>query len=480
MPNSTGWPDTPPQAPTAARKPHASTHHGKTIEDPYHWLRDPGYPEVTDPEILAHLEAENAYFEKVMAPHQALIDTLRNEIKGRMAQDDRSVPVQDGDFAYYWAFEKGAQYRRWYRCLPDADPSPGDMMILDEPALAASYPYFQLRALETSADGSALLWSADLDGSERCEIHHVDLTGEKASEKRPTNTSGAMCFAADAKGFFYVELSAELRPYRVLYQSLQDPQLEAREIYRETDPAFFVSISKSTSGQFLFITSADHVTSEVRFLPLDADQPNLKLISARRPSHEYHVDHGSGDFHILTNDQHRNFRLVRAPIDTPDEAHWDETVAASDAVLLRSAQAFSNAVVLAERENALDHVRILDPMSGGSGSRVSFPEEAYSLRVGANRMPTLSRLRLHYESMVTPPTTFDFDLESNNLITRKVQDIPSGYDPSLYQTKRLMARAGDGAMVPVSFVERVDRQTAGPIHLYAYGAYGHGMSPGFS
>lgn len=463
------------QPPVAPQKPYSYTRHGYTIEDPYAWLKDPGYPEVTDPEVLGYLEAENAYFEAQMGPHKPLIETVYEELKARLKEDDYSVPAKDGAWEYWWQYQPGAQYRDWYR----RPVSGGEAeLLLSEPALAEGLEYFRLGAIEVSPDGRLLAYSADTNGSERFTLKVKDLGAKADLGFEIPGTIGDIVWSADSLGFFYTLVNENWRPYVVKYHRLGDDVAQDPVIYEEADGGFFLHIDETQSRRFLTITTADHVTSEVRLVPLNEPLAKPVLVSPRQTGREYHVDEREGTLYIRTNDTHTNFRVVTASVDTPGE--WQELIPGSDEHYIRDLISFKNALVIEERLNGLDQIRVRD--YDGNEHYVAMPEAAYTVEVDENREYELASLRLAYESMVTPDTIYDYDLARRELVTRKVLEIPSGYDASQYETVRFMAEARDGAKIPVSVVYKkgFKRDGSQPVHLYAYGAYGHAIPPGFS
>ncbi len=468
----------PPTAPVAPQKPYRFTRHGITVEDPYHWLRDPGYPDVTDPEILGYVEAENAYFEAVMAPQQALIDELFAELKARQQPDEAAVPWKDGAYEYQWRFADGAEYRKWVRWpvgFPDRVTT-----ILDEPALAEGSDYFNLGGLDISPNGRYLAYTTDTDGSERYSLHVKDLESGDLLPDTLTGIGSGTVWANDNATLFYVVLSENWQPYLVRSHRLGQRVSTDRDIYEESSGTFFVSIDKTHSDAFIIIGAGDHVTSEARVIPADAPMTSPKLIAARRANHEYDVEHHGDYFYIRTNDTHKNFRVVRAPTAHPEETNWETVIAGSDRDYLTGLDCFADFFVLEERIDGLDQIRIRD--YGGDEHRIEFPEASYDAGLGTNAEYAASVLRIGYDSMVTPQTVYDYDLASRTLVTRKVRQVPSGYDASRYTTERLLAPARDGVNIPISIVYRNDFERDGtqPLYLYGYGAYGVAMSPNFS
>ena len=467
-------PDLPP-APVARRKPHSFTRHGVTVEDPWAWLKDPGYPEVKDPEILGYLEAENAYFEAAMSPRAALVETLFEELKGRVKQDDASVPAKDGEWLYWWAFRPGEQYRRWYR-----KPVKGgaDELLLDEPALAEGKDYFRLGAMEVSPDGRLLAYSIDDNGSERFTARIRDLsTGALLPDVIP-GTLGPLLWTADSKGLLYGLVNENWRIDVAKLHRVGAPVHEDAELYRERDEGFQVRLSRTQSRRFLILSTGDHVTTEVRLLPADDPAAAPLLVSPRQPGREYEVEEHDGALLIRSNDTHPNFRIVSASLDAPGE--WSEVIAASDHFYIRGLTAFSDFYVVSGREDGLDQILLRD--YAGGQKRIDFPEASYAAGLGSNAEYAVAKLRLSYQSMVTPPTVYDYHLATGRLETLKVQEIPSGYDASRYATERLTITARDGTKVPVSIVytRGFAKDGSGPLHLYGYGAYGLAIPPGFS
>ncbi len=467
-----------PPPPIARRVPVRHEHFGICWEDPYAWLRDPAYPEVRDPEILGYLEAENAYFRSRMAPLAERIEQLYREFRGRMKEDDCSVPVREGGFEYQWRFEPGAQYRQWYRRPVDGGSF---RLILDENRLAEGRAYFSLRSLAVSPDGRFLAYAADEDGSERYRVRLRDLE-RRVDDGDPLlleNVSGDLAWSEDGRRLYYVELNRQLRPFRARYRELSSGSPEDPVVFEERDPGFFVSLGKTRSRRFILISTGTHVTTEVHLLE-SSGSPSPRLVAPRREGHEYHVDHAGEFLWITTNDRHRNFRLVRAPLTDPGEAAWQEVLPPSDRCYLVSVACFENFLAITERSEAVDSIRIR-PFEGNEHS-IAFPEPIRSVGLGDNREFRTPFLRLRYSSLTRPWSVLDYHLADRRLKTRKVQEIPSGYDPDLYVGERLWARSHDGVRVPLSIVRRRDvtPDRRPPVHLYGYGAYGHGLSPAFS
>lgn len=462
--------------PSAARRPHSFARHGITVEDPWAWLRDPGYPDVKDKDVLSYLEAENAFFEKAMEPHKRLTDALFAEMKGRIKEDDSSVPQKDGDYVYWRAFETGAQYRKWYR-RPVAGGE--DQLILDEPALAEGHEYFRLGALSVSPDGRYLAYAIDNNGSERFEARIKDLfTGEILPEVIP-DTLSSLVWTSDSKGLLYGIANDQWRTDNARLHWLGQPVDSDVELFHEDDEGFRVSVGLTSSEKWIVIATGDHVTTESWLLPADNPLAQPLLVSARKPGREYDVDEHEDTLYIRTNDTHPNFRLVKASLNAPDK--WSEVIAADPHFYLTDFTLFKNFYVTEGRQDGLDQIELRD-YATHSAKRLSFPEASYSASLDDNPEYDVTKLRIGYESMVTPDTIYDYHLATGEMEVLKVQEIPSGYDATRYATERLTIPARDGTPIPVSIVYPKDhpRDGSAPLHLYGYGAYGIAMEPGFS
>ena len=461
--------------PVAAKKPHSYTHHGITVSDDYAWLRDPGYPEVTDKEVLAHLAAENSWFEARMGSRAGRIDALFKEMRARIKEADKSVPQKDGDYLYWIEFEEGAEYKKWWRRPVAGGP---DELILDEVALAEGHEYFRLGAISVSQDGRLLAWSVDDNGSERFTARIKDLaSGEVLADEIPGTLSGLVWVAGD-KGLVYSLANEQWRTDNARLHWLGRPLAEDVELCHEDDEGFRVSAALSANEEWLIVSTGDHETSEVRLIPAADPLAKPLLVREREKGVEYDVDlHGQTLF-VHTNDNHENFRLAKAPLSSP--ADWETVIAGSDAFYLTGFELFRDFYVIEGRRAGLDSVELRWYDDPARIEPIVFPEASYVAGLGDNPEWAVSTLRLSYESMVSPASVLDYDVATRSLTTLKVQEIPSGYDASLYTTERLEITARDGTRVPVSVVYSKDRTPGGPLHLYGYGAYGIAIEPGFS
>ncbi|WP_260597545.1 S9 family peptidase [Sphingomonas endolithica] len=475
--------------PIAETRPHSFTVHGVTIKDPYAWLKDPNYPEVDDPQVLAYLEAENAYFEGVMAPHKPLTERLYEEMKARIKEDDSSVPQKDGDWLYWTAFETGGQYRKWWRRPVAGGP---DELILDEPALAAGKEYFRLGAIVFSEDGTLMAYSTDADGSERYTIRfksladgaplaeEIDGVSGKWGADSIEGAIGNIVFTTDGSGVLYGLTDEHWRTRTIKFHRLGTPVADDVVIYYEEDASFSVGVDMTSNRRWIVLATGGHDTTEVYLLPANNPLATPLLVSARKTGREYDVDEHDGTLFIHTNDVDPNFRLCTAPIATPGE--WTELIAPSAHFYMTGIDCFQDFFIVDGREDGLDQIEIRRYETPLEAQRIAFPEASYDAGLGNNPEYDMAVLRVGYESMVTPGTEYDYDVASGTLTTLKVQEIPSGYDAEKYRTERLKITARDGTEVPVSIVYPKDfpRDGSAPLFLYAYGAYGYAIPPGFS
>lgn len=466
------------------------TVHGTTIHDSYAWLRADNWRDVmADPAVLAadirsYLEAENAYTEAVTAPLEDLKAALIRELRGRIAENDWSVPVPDGYYAYAVTYSEGAEHPAIVRmarqegeaAAPDAPPENVDV-LLDANREAEGSAYFRLGTAVHSGDHQRLAFSMDRTGGELFTVAVRDLTTREDTIVFERMTPSAI-FAADALTVLGVRLDDNHRPFKVVAAR---PGEAEHVVYEEADPGFFVGVSRTLSGRFILVDAHDHQTSEVRLL--DAFDPHAPpvLVAPRVEEEEYDVVHSGDALYIRTNRHARDFRIVRAPVDAPDRENWEDIVPHRPGVLITDLMCFHDYLVWTERENALPRI-VVRRLADGDTHQIAFDEEAYSLRLVEGDEFQTATLRFVYSSMTTPSEVWDYDMASRERRLRKRQIIPSGHDPSRYVSHRLMAPAADGALVPVSLFHLKDTPINGtaPCLLYGYGAYGITIPAGFN
>jgi oligopeptidase B len=470
--------------PLAARRDHVDTRHGITRTDPYHWLRADNWREVmADPSVLPqdirdYLEAENAWYEAQFGePTKALQETIYKEIRGRIKEDDSSVPAPDGPFAYYSRTGEGDQYALICRTPRDG----GEEAVLLDCNAEAGDGYFGFGGAEHSPCHTMIAWAADRNGSEYFNIHIRDLdTGDDRDEMIEKTGSGAT-WMNDSKSFFYVELDENHRPFRVRRHILGTAQADDEIVYEEKDPGFFVGVGQTQSRRFITISAHDHQTSEVWLI--DADKGGAPIcVEPRHENTEYSVEERHGMLYILTNDNEaEDFKVVTAPVADPGEANWIDLVPHKSGTLILDIELLANHLIRLERKDGLPRIIVRD-LRTHAEETIDFPEEAYSLGlVGGYEFDTAT-IRYSYSSPTTPAQVFDMNLDTGERVLRKQQEVPSGHDPALYETRRLFARAPDGEDVPVTLLYRkgLKLDASAPALLYGYGSYGHSIPAGFS
>jgi oligopeptidase B len=457
--------------PVAKIVPHVTTIHGDTRVDNYFWLRDR-----TDPDTLAYLEAENAYTEAMMKDTEPLQSELYSEMLARLKQTDVSAPVKRDDYFYYTRTEEGKQYAIYCRKHKSLDAP--EQTLLDGNILGAGQAYFRLGNFALSPDHRLLAYSVDFDGDENYTIRVKNLeTGELLPDEIP-NTYYSLEWGNDNATFFYTILDSAKRPYRI-YRHVLGIQ-ENTLIYHETDERFTVELAKTSSRAYILIHIGSPLTSEVRYLDSNRPGGDFKTILPRVHETEYDITHHGDSFFIRTNDGAKTFRLVEAPVANPSKPNWKELIGARDGVTLESARAFRDFLVIEERDLGLIKLRIRN-FASGDFHYVDFPEPVYAAGIGINAEFDTRRLRFSYTSLVTPHSTFDYDMETRARELMKQQEVLGGYDASQYRTDRVWATAADGVKVPISLLYKEDfvRDGRAPMLLYGYGSYGISMDPSF-
>jgi len=476
-----------PQPPIVRRHPVEHVIHGDRRIDDYAWLRDKN-----NPEVVAYLNAENAYTDAALRDTEPFQEKLYQEMLGRILQTDLSVPYRLRGYLYFTRTEEGKQYPLHWR-RRDSENAPEEL-LLDLNALAAGHSFLSLGAFAVSDDNSLLAYSLDTTGFRQHTLQIKDLrTGEVFPERIERVTSAA--WAADNRTLFYtVEDETTKRSYRLYRHVLGASEPDAL-LYEEHDERFRIDIERTRSGAFLLLTIASHTTSEVRYLRADQPAADFRAIAPREDNHEYYVDHHPGSagdasggiFYIRTNSGGRTFRLVTAAVDDPQQDSWREFIPNRPDVMLASVHAFASHLVFYEREDGLPFLRIV-PLGDRAGDslasskRIAFAEPVYNASLGANPEFVTDNLRFQYESFITPRSVFDYHFRTGKQILRKQQPVLGGYDPTQYTSERLLARAPDGTTIPLSVVHRRDtpRDGSAPLLLYGYGSYGISVPVNFS
>ena len=464
-----------PTPPIAPEMPQRLEAHGHVRLDEYYGMR-----ERTNPEVIAYLEAENAYYEACLAPTKRLQEELFEELKNRERPDDASVPYLDGGYWYSTRYEEGAEYPRHGRRRGSLDAP--EELLLDENALAAEQEgYFSLRGRTVSPNARLLAYGIDRVGRRFYTIRFKDLETGKLLDDVLPDVTGNLAWANDNRTVFYTRQDpGTLRSYRIYRHVLGNAPSADELVFEERDDTFSCRVQRSKSERFLFIASSHTLADEVRYL--DANDPGgkFRVFLPRARGHEYSLDHFGDHFYLRTNDGAENFRLVRTPIGAPGREQWEEVVPARADVYLQSFEIFRDHLVVSERREGLIRMRVI-PGDGSAPHELDFGEPAYSARPQDNHEFDTSRLRFAYSSMTTPNSVYDYDMTTREKTLLKRDEIRGGFDPAHYRTERLVAPAADGAMVPISLVYRIDRRRpeGNPLLLNAYGSYGSSSDASF-
>jgi oligopeptidase B len=471
--------------PQAERKSEHTTHHGIERVDEYAWLRAENWrevmrtPQVLSADIRAHLEAENAFTTAVLGHTKTLQSDMFKEMRGRIKEDDSTVPSTDGPYSYYTTYVAGGQHP--ILCRQPRDGGTCETMINCND-LAVNQAYFMLGGAMHSPNHRYLIYAVDLKGSEYYDLNVLDIqSGQFLSDKIPDTTGGGV-WAADSKTFFYTQLDENHRPSRIYSHQLGCDPAEDILVFEEKDPGFFAGIGKTQSGDYIVISTHTHETSEILIIPANAPLTPARLIVPRESGHECSIEHHGSSLFILTNrGGAEDFLIVEAPIDDPAPANWREIVAHQPGRLILSLTAYHNHLVRLEHADGLPRI-VVRHISSGDEHHISFSEEAYSLELSSGYEFSTSQTRFTYSSMTTPLQVFDYDLKTRTRVLRKIQEVPSGHEAQAYVTRRIFAEATDGEQIPISLLYRAGSTLDGsaPCLLYGYGAYGITIPAGFS
>jgi oligopeptidase B len=465
--------------PVAERKPHEVASPNGARSDPYYWLRDDTRQ---SPEVLAYLNAENAYKDAVLAPTRPLQEALYREIVGRIKQDDSTPPVRFRGYWYYKRFEAGREYPVYARRKGSME-SP-EQVLLDGNAMAQGKSFFQIGSYEVSADDRVLAYTEDTVGRRQYTLRFKDLRTGEAYADAVGNVEAGIAWANDGKTVLYVDKDpVTLRSERIKKHVLGTPVASDALVYEEHDESFYIGVGKSKSQRYLFIGAESTLVSEWRYA--DAGDPKLvfRPVLPREARHEYQVEHVGQDFVIRTNWQAPNFRVMRAPVATSaDKATWRDVVPHADGVLVEGFEVFRDYLAINERSGGLRKIRIR-PWGEGRESYVASDEPAYTATLSHTPEFESEVARYEYTSLTTPVSTYDYNLRTGERALVKREPVLGDFDPARYATEFVFAPARDGTRVPVSIVYRKDRfarDGRAPLLQYAYGSYGISMNPSFS
>ncbi|MGQ9804739.1 MAG: S9 family peptidase [Chlorobiales bacterium] len=460
-----------PKPPVAKIIPKITELHGEKLIDNYAWLR-----EKENPETIAYLKAENAYTDAMTAHLKTFEESLYKEMLARIKETDMSVPTKHGDYYYYTRTEAGKQYPYFCRKFRSLDAP--EEMLLNENALAEGKDYLQVGLFEISDDHNLLAYAVDETGYRQYKLYFKDL---KTGELLKDNVGFIVSFqwASDNKTFFYTIEDDAKRSYRLYRRALGDAEGEL--IYEEPDALYSVYVSRSHDKQFIFLNIKSKTTSEVRFVKSQTPRDEFQTIHLRENDHKYSLDHRNGEFYILSNKNAKNYRLLTAPVSTPSEDNWKELIAHRQTVLIEDVKVFSEHLVLSVRENGLTQLEVMN-FSTRETKRIGFPEPTYAVYEASNPEFETVKFRYSYQSLVSPSSIYEYDMNTGESVLLKQQEVLGGYNPAEYQSERIWATATDGVKIPISIVYKKGFKRDGnqPCLLYGYGSYGIAIDATFS
>jgi oligopeptidase B len=460
-------------APAPEKRPVTLELHGDKRIDNYFWLR-----ERDNPEVIAYLEAENAYTEKALTPFKGLQSVLIDEIKSRIKQDEESAPYRRGEYLYYTRYIDGSEYPIYARKKGSLDAP--EQVILDVNELAGDADYFSVRGFSVSPDDRIAAYGVDTKGRRFYDLYFLDIESGELLPDQINDTTSNFEWANDSRTILYGKQHPDtLRSYQVYRHRLNDT--EDSLVYEEQDETNYLYLYKPLSSAFVYLVSTQTLSTEVRYISADSPQDAPKLFLPREADHLYFVTDGADHFYVLTNDEAKNFKLMETTFDDTSKDSWRNVVAHRDDALIENVVVFQDYLVVTIVENGLTQMEVIDRSSGAT-KRIDFGEEVYTAYADDNYEFESDLFRYTYESMTTPESTYDYDLTTERHELIKERPVIGSFDRNDYETKRLHATARDGTQVPVSIVYRkgMEKDGRNPLLQYAYGSYGYSTSPTFS
>ncbi len=464
------------QPPACAQRPKELTIHGDTRIDKYYWLR-----ERENPEVIAWLEAENAYTDTMMSHLKGFQEKLFQEMKGRIKEQDMSVPYFDNGYWYYTRYDEGKEYPIY--CRKKGTLEAEEEILLDVNELAEPHDYYHVNSLSVSPDNKWLAFGEDTLSRRKYTIRFKNLETGEILPERILNTTGGATWAADSKIIFYTAKEpVTLRAYKVFRHVLGTDPAEDVEVFHEADETFICGVGKTRSEKYIVIGSWQTVSTEYRYLPADQPEGEWKVFQPRWRDLEYDIDHHEGKWYVRTNLDAQNFRLMETPEGATTMDNWKEVLPHREDVYLESIDVFKDFIALEERINGIVHLRILPLTDELEDHSIAFRDDAYVAYVGTNPQFDTRLLRIGYQSMTTPPTVYDYDPRTRRLELKKQQEVLGDFSADNYVSERLYAPARDGVKVPITLVWRkgFKRDGLSPLLLYGYGSYGYSLDPTFS
>lgn len=460
--------------PTAEKIPQELTIHDHTRIDNYFWMN-----QRDDPKVIEYLNAENEYTASIMKHTEELQEKLYNEIIGRIKQDDQSVPYKKNGYYYYTRYEVGKEYPIYCRKKGSLDAEEEVMLNVNE--MAEDYAYYSVAGLSVSHDNQLLAYGVDTLSRRNYDIFIKNLETGEVFDHKITKTTGGSVWANDNKTLFYTRKDEHtLRAFKIFKHKIDEAEKSDVVVYHETDEEFSTFVYKTKSDKYIIIGSSQTVSDEYRFLDADNPDGEFKVIQPRERNLEYRVDQFGDDFYIVTNLNAKNFKVVKTPVDKTTKENWEDVIPHRDDVLVEGIDIFKDYLVVQEKSNALDKIRVIN-WNGNEDYYIDFQDEVYTARVSNNPDYDTDLVRFYYTSLVTPGSTYDFNMNTKARELLKQEEVLGGYNPDEYMTKRLFATADDGTLIPISIVYKKSFPINGdnPLLLYGYGSYGYSMSPFF-
>jgi len=468
---------TPVEQPIAAKRPHEMTLHGQTRVDEYFWIRDDSRK---DPEVLAYLEEENAYFKKTMEPLASLQQNLFEEMTSRLDPDDSSVPYLKNGYWYYYRYEPDLEYAIYARRKGSMEAQ--EEILVDGNKRGEGHEFYRLMGIEVSDDHRYVVIAEDTTGRRINDIRVLDTQSGEFLSELIENASGSLAFSTDGQYLFYLNKNLEtLLAYQLMRHKLGTDISEDVLVYEETDNTFYTGVGRSRSGAFIMLSHQNTDTTEVQLLPADNPLGTFKPFLPREIGHEYGIDHANGRFFIRTNWEAQNFRVMTASLEnSADKSSWKEVIPNRDDAMVQNLQAFDKWLVVGERKDGLRKVRVM-AHDGSMDRYIDASEDAFVMWPATNVSTDTDNIRYGFSSLVTPNQTWEINLNSGESKLLKADRVLGGFVSDHYRTGRMMITARDGTEVPVSLAYHRDTKLDGsaPALIYAYGSYGSSTDPRF-
>lgn len=462
------------EPPRAEKIPTELTTHGDTRIDNYFWMN-----ERDDEKVIEYLNAENDYTSAVMKNTEELQEKLYDEIIGRIKQDDQSVPYKKNGYYYYTRYEEGNEYPIY--CRKKGSLEADEEILLNVNEMAEGYSYYNVTGLSVSPNNKLLAYGVDTLSRRKYDIYVKDLETGKNLDHKITNATGGSVWANDNKTIFYTRKDdTTLRAYKIFKHRIDESDSKDKLVFHEEDEEFSTFVYKTKSNKYIIIGSSQTVSNEYRFIDADTPEADFQIIQPRERNLEYSVDHFGKYFYIVTNHNAKNFKVVKTPVDNTTKENWEDVIPHRDDVLVEGLDIFKDYFVVKEKSNALDQIRVIS-WQGDEDYYIEFQDEVYTARPSTNPEFETEKLRFIYSSLVTPTSTYDYNMSTKERELMKQDEVLGDFDSDNYDSKRLFATADDGTKIPISMVYRKGIKTDGdnPTLLYAYGSYGISMSPYF-